>query len=111
MNPLRGTLQRGNFSIASASELNGTAVVTLRADQFAGGQSYSEQNVVAYNATIRVTTDGLVRSVTEQIVAQRNGNKAQYNFAYEFEPQPVALPAVPQVPADISVQSGSTSDG
>jgi len=109
-NPLRGTLKRGNFSIASESELNGTQVVTLRADRFAGGQRYSKQNIVAYNATIRVTTDGLVRSATEQIVAQRNSKKTQYNFAYEFEPQPIALPAVPQVPADIRAQSGSTSD-
>jgi hypothetical protein len=106
--PLQGTLQRGNFTVDSSDERDGTTAVTLRATRYAGGQRYDAQNVVAYNATVRITADGLIRSATERIVVERNGNESRYNFTYEFKPQPVDLPRIPQVPANIRLESGGT---
>jgi hypothetical protein len=108
--PLQGTLQRGNFTVDSSDERDGTTAVTLRATRYAGGQRYDAQNVVAYNATVRITADGLIRSATERIVVERNGNESRYNFTYEFKPQPVDLPRIPQVPANIRLESGGTPD-
>jgi len=106
--PLQGTFRRGNFTITGVTDRGDTSLVTLHADRFAGGQLYSPQNVVAYNATIRLTTDGLVRSVTERIAVQRNGRDGQYDFTYRFNERPVDLPAAPQVPADIRTRSNAT---
>ncbi|WP_181687066.1 hypothetical protein [Halorhabdus salina] len=106
--PLRGALRRGNFSITSVDDGETTSSVTLRADRYAGGKLFDAGNVVAYNATVRITTDGLIVSATERIVAQRNDTENRYDFSYEFEPRPVALPAVPQVPANVRVESGDS---
>jgi hypothetical protein len=108
--PLQGALRRGNFTVTSSDEVDSTTTVTLRADQYAGGQLYDAQNVVAYNATIRITADGLIRSATERIVVERNGNESGYSFTYEFTSQPVDLPRIPQVPANIQLDSGDTAD-
>lgn len=108
--PLQGALRRGNFTVASGNELDSTTTVTLRADQYAGGQLYDAQNVAAYNATIRITPDGLIRSATEHIVVERNGNESRYSFTYEFTSQPVDIPRIPQVPANIQLESGDTAD-
>ncbi|QGN07889.1 hypothetical protein Hrd1104_11660 [Halorhabdus sp. CBA1104] len=108
--PLRGALRRGNFSIATVDDGEDPNTVILRADRYAGGQLFDARNVVAYNATVRIGADGLIRSATERIVAQRNGTANRYEFSYAFEPRAVDLPAVPEVPADIrsdSEQSGS----
>jgi hypothetical protein len=109
--PLQGTLRRGNFTVSSDDSLDDTTAVTLRADRYAGGQRYEAQNVVAYNATVRITADGLIRSATERIIIETTGNEDQYSFTYEFKSQPVKLPPIPQVPAHIRVESGNTSDG
>ena len=108
--PLRGALRRGNFSIATVEDGETTSVVTLRADRYTGGQLFDARNVVAYNATVRMTTDGLIRSASERIVAQRNGTENRYRFTYAFDPQPVDLPAVPQVPTDVRVQTGDSGN-
>jgi hypothetical protein len=110
-NPIRGALQRGNFTVADSRERDGETVLTLRSDRYVGSRLYDPENVVSYDATLRLTADGLVRSASERIVAQRSGNRSEYTFTYEFEPRPVALPAVPQVPPDLRAQSAdSTSD-
>ncbi len=107
--PLQGALRRGNFTVTSSDEVDGTTTVTLRADQYAGGQLYDPQNVVAYNATIRISGDGLIRAATERIVAKRDGNARRYSFTYEFTPQPVDLPRIPRVPANIQLESGDAA--
>jgi hypothetical protein len=103
--PLQGTLQRGNFTVTTVTDRGDTSLLTLRADRYAGGQLYNPQNVVAYNASLQLTTDGLVRSVTERITVQRDGRSGQYSLTYRFDERPVALPPVPQVPADVRAQS------
>jgi hypothetical protein len=102
--PLRGALRRGNFSVTGSDESDNATVVTLRGDRYAGSQLYAAENVVAYNATVRITTDGLIRSATERIVAQRNGSESHYYFTYDFEPQSVDLPPVPQIPREIDLR-------
>jgi hypothetical protein len=102
--PIRGMLRRGNFTVTQDT-LDDATAIALHADQYAGGQMYPSEDVVAYNATVRVTPDGLVRSATERIVAQRDDGESRYHFAYDFKPRPVNLPSVPQVPEDIRVQS------
>jgi hypothetical protein len=109
-NPLRGTLRRGNFTLATNDHTTDTGAVTFRADRYVGDRLYDGESVVAYNATVRVTADGLIRSATETIVARQNGSESRYRFTYDFAPQSVDLPAVPQVPADIRAQSGAASD-
>ncbi len=108
---LQGTLQRGNFTVSSGETLDGTTTVTLQAGRYAGGQRYDAENVVTYNATVRLTADGLIRSATERIVAVRDGTESRYSFTYEFNSQSVDLPRVPQVPANVQLESGDTSDG
>ncbi|QLH77869.1 hypothetical protein HZS55_11415 [Halosimplex rubrum] len=102
-NPLRGTLRRGNFSVADVDERDDATVVTLRADRYAGGQLYDAENVASYDATVRITTDGLIRSATERVVSRVDGNERRYGFTYRFEPRSVDLPRVPQVPAETRV--------
>lgn len=102
--PLRGALRRGNFSVTGSDESDNATVVTLRGDRYAGSQLYAAENVVGYNATVRITTDGLIRSATERIVAQRNGSESHYYFTYDFEPQSVDLPPVPQIPREIDLR-------
>ena len=109
-NPLQGTLQRGNFTVTSGGNPDDTTAIMLRADQYAGGQRYNAQNIVAYNATVRITGNGLIHSATERIVAGRNNNKRQYNFTYEFNSRSVTLPRVPQVPKSIQLNSATASD-
>lgn len=104
-NPLRGALRRGNFTVAGVNDRDDATVVTLRADRYAGGQLYAAENVAAYNATVRITTDGVIRSATERIVSRADGSERRYGFTYEFEPRPVDLPRVPRVPAEIRVGS------
>ncbi|MFC7134885.1 MULTISPECIES: hypothetical protein [Salinibaculum] len=106
--PLQGTLRRGNFTVTNVTDRGDTSLLTLRAARYAGGQLYNPQNVVAYNATIQLTTDGLVRSATERIAVQRDGRSGQYSLTYRFDERPVALPQVPQVPADIQAQSNAS---
>lgn len=101
--PFRGMLRRGNFTSTGGS-LDDATAITLHADRYAGGQLYPSEDIVAYNATVRLTSAGLVRSATERIVAQRDNGKSRYRFTYDFEPQQVNLSSVPQVPADIRVQ-------
>lgn len=108
--PLQGALNRGNFTVTNVSKVDNTTSVVLRADQYAGGQRYNAQNIVTYNATVRITASGLIRSATERIVTERNENKRQYNFRYKFKPQSVNLPQRPQVPASIRLKSGDDSD-
>lgn len=108
--PLQGTLRRGNFTVATDDQPTDTGAVTFRADRYAGDRLYDGENVVAYNATVRVTADGLIRSATETIVARQDGSESRYRFTYNFAPQSVNLPAVPQVPADIRAQSDAASD-
>jgi hypothetical protein len=109
-NPLRGALRRGNFTVADVDDRADATVVTLRADRYAGGQLYAAENVAAYNATVRITTDGVVRSATERIVSRADGNERRYGFTYEFEPRSVDLPRVPRVPADVRVESGDAAN-
>lgn len=109
-NPLRGMLRRGNFTVTDESGPKNAEPVTLRSDRYAGGRLFDDENVVAYNATVQITADGLVRSAAEHIVAQRDGNESQYSFTYDFEPQSVDILPVPQVPADIRIRSGTTSN-
>jgi len=109
-NPLQGALRRGEFTLAGEDELNGTTVLTLRADEYAGGQRYDAENVVAYNATVRISAAGLIRAATERIVVERNGDESQYNFTYEFTPRSVDLPPAPQVPDTVRVAATETSD-
>lgn len=109
-NPLRGALRRGNFTVAGVDDRDDTTVVTLRADRYAGGRLYDAENVAAYDATVRITTDGVIRSATERIVSRVDGSERRYGFTYEFEPQSVDLPRVPRVPADIRVGSVDPAD-
>jgi hypothetical protein len=108
MSPLRGVLRRGDFTVVDDRSDDATSV-TLRADRYAGGQLYAAENVVAYNATVRITTDGLVRSATERLIAQRDSGESRYRFTYDFEPRSVALPPVPQVPEGVRVRSENSS--
>ncbi|MFC7228586.1 hypothetical protein N0B31_14330 [Salinirubellus salinus] len=89
VNPLRGLLQRGNFTVASVSTVNGTEVVTLRAEEYAGGRLYDPENVGSYEATVRITADGTVRSASEHIVGTDDARRAYYHFDLRFASSPV----------------------
>ncbi|WP_135665172.1 hypothetical protein [Halorhabdus rudnickae] len=106
--PLGGVLRHGNFSLIRVDDSETNNTVTLRADQYESGKLFEARNVVAYNATVQMTTEGLIKSATERIVAKRNGTENRYRFTYEFEPQSVDLPAVPQIPADVRIESGAS---
>ncbi|MFC7166053.1 hypothetical protein [Halospeciosus flavus] len=88
-NPIRGALQRGNYTIAAVSTADGRQVITLRSTTYAGGKLFDDENVTQYNATIRLTQNGTVLSVTERIEGTTAGHKRHYYYSFEFTPKPV----------------------
>ncbi len=109
-NPLRGTLRRGNFTVVDAETVDGTELLTLRADRYAGGQLYETSDVANYTATVRVTGDGLIRSATERIVGTAAVDGRRYEFAYRFEPTAVDLPPTPRIPEEIRAAADTAND-
>lgn len=101
-NPIRGTLRRGNFSVAGVERTDGQTIITLRADEYTGGQLVATGNVSSYSATVRVTADGLVRSATERITPVNDTAFGGYRFDYQY--QPVESP--PQPPTTDNTTAG-----
>ncbi|MFB6175677.1 MAG: hypothetical protein ABEI99_00770 [Halobaculum sp.] len=101
-NPVRGALRRGNFSVTGVERTDEGAVLTLRADEYDGGRLVAPANVSGYTATVRVTTDGLVRSVSERIEPVDGVAFGGYRFDYQYR----AADSPPEPPTPANATAG-----
>lgn len=86
VNPLRGVLKRGNFTVTNVTETESGHVVVLEANEYTGGKLYDAANVSDYQATISMTTNGTVLEAHEHIHGTEAANRRHYRFSFEFIP-------------------------